>query len=247
MSDAYKQCHIRLLKEENSNNKSIIRQRQSELVLLKNHLKASMNVIDYAHICSIFLISNDKILTKQKDIQDRKIIGLIKGKGKGIDPENFIFNFSSYVLLDNDKSLLSKGLNVSLPNKKVEISECLCPFELLYREISDFSKDSSDKELLKSKLKELSLSSHRRLKHNALEENLSKKELESLKNLSKNPDIVIQKSDKGNSVVILDKKVYLEKMKEMLNKNDQFLKLSIQEEKHYNFLINLEKKIREPL
>ena len=36
-------------------------------------------------------------------------------------------------------------------------------------------------------------------------------------------------------------------MKEMLNKNDQFLKLSIQEEKHHNFLINLEKKIREPL
>ena len=36
-------------------------------------------------------------------------------------------------------------------------------------------------------------------------------------------------------------------MKEMLNKNDQFLKLSIQEEKQNNFLINLEKKIREPL
>ena len=146
------------------------------------------------------------------------------------------------MLSDNDKSLLSKGLNFSLPNKKVEISEYLCPFELLYREVSDFSKDSSDKELLKSKLKELSLSSHRRLKHNVLEENLSKKELESLKNLSKNPDIVIQKSDKGNSVVILDKKVYLKKIKEILNKNDQFLKFSIQEEKHYNFLINLEKR-----
>ena len=108
-SDAYRQCQIRLLKEEISNKKSIIRQRQSELVLLKNHLKASMNVIDYAHICSIFLISNDKMLTKQKDIQDHKIIGLIKGKG--IDPENVIFKFSSYVLSDNDKSLLSKGLN----------------------------------------------------------------------------------------------------------------------------------------
>ena len=120
-SEAYKQCQIRLLKEEISNKKSIIRQRQSELVLLKNQLKASMNVIDYAHICSIFLISNDKVVTKQKDIQDRKIIGLIKGKGKGIDPEKVIFNFSSYVLSDNDKSLLSKGLNFSLPNKKVEI------------------------------------------------------------------------------------------------------------------------------
>ena len=33
----------------------------------------------------------------------------------------------------------------------------------------------------------------------------------------------------------------------MLNKNEQFLKLSIQEEKHYSFFINLEKKKREPL
>ena len=68
-------------------------------------------------------------------------------------------------------------------------------------------------------MKELSLSSHRRLKHEVLEENLSKKELESLKNVTKNPDILIQKPDEGNSVVILDKKVYLEKMKEMLNIN----------------------------
>ena len=151
------------------------------------------------------------------------------------------------MLSDNGKSLLSKGLNVSLPNKKVEISEYLCPFKLLYQEVNYFSKNSSDKELLESKLKELGLSSHRRLKHNLPEENLSKKELGSLKDLSKNPDIVIQKSDKGSYVVILDKKVYLEKIKEMLNKNNQLLKLSIQEGKNYNFVINLEKKIREPL
>ena len=46
---------------------------------------------------------------------------------------------------------------------------------------------------------------------------------------------------------LLDKKVYFDKMNEILNKNEQFLKLSIQEEKHYNLLINLEKKIREPI
>ena len=89
------------------------------------------------------------------------------------------------MLSDNNKSLLSKGLTFSLPNKKFEILEYLCPFELRYREVNDFSKDSSDKELLKSKLKELGLSSHRRLKHNVLKENLSKKELESLKILAK--------------------------------------------------------------
>ena len=68
LSDAYKQSQIRLLKEEISNKKSVIRQKQLQLVLLKNQLKASMNVIDYAHNCSIFVISNDKVVTKQKDI-----------------------------------------------------------------------------------------------------------------------------------------------------------------------------------
>ena len=119
MSDAYKQCQIRLLKGEISNKKFVIRKRQSKLVLLKQHLKASKNVIDYVHIFSIFLISKDKVLTKKKDVHNHKISGLIKGKG--IDPEKVIFNFSSYVLSDNDKSLLSKDLNFSFPNKKVEI------------------------------------------------------------------------------------------------------------------------------
>ena len=62
--------------------------------------------------------------------------------------------------------------------------------------------------------------------------------LESLENLRKNPDIIIKKSDKGKSVIILEKKVYLEKMSEMPDENKQFLKLSIQEEEHFNFLIS---------
>ena len=62
--------------------------------------------------------------------------------------------------------------------------------------------------------------------------------LESLEKKKKNPDIIIKKSDKGKSVIILDKKVYLEKMSEMPDENKQFLKLSIQEEEHFNFLIS---------
>ena len=117
----------------------------------------------------------------------------------------------------------------SLPNNEVEISEYLCPFELLYREVMILAKISVIKNF--TNLKKLDLSFHPRLKYNVLEENLSKKELKSLKNLSKNPDIIIH----VNSIVNLDKKVHLEKMNEMLVKNKQFLQLFIQEEKH-NFL-----------
>ena len=63
--------------------------------------------IDYANICLIFLISNDKVSTKTKDVEDLKIIGIIKSKCKSIDPEKVVFNFSSYLLSNNDKLLLS--------------------------------------------------------------------------------------------------------------------------------------------
>ena len=79
-SDTYKQC----VRYACSKKKFLIRSPsldKSELTLLKKHLKTSINVMDYAHICSIFLISNNKVLTKQKNIRDRKVIGLIKGKG----------------------------------------------------------------------------------------------------------------------------------------------------------------------
>lgn len=103
-----------------------------------------------------------------------------------------------HVLSDNGKPLLSKGLNFSLPWNsfgfsipqffasifhfpKVEISAYICLLKLLHCEVSDsdFSKESIDKELLKSRLKEMGLFSHCRLKFSALEENLSKNELES--------------------------------------------------------------------
>ena len=92
-------------------------------MLLKNHLKASTIVIAnvHVHICSILVINDDKILTKQKQIEDRKIIRLIKGNGKGTDPEKVIFNFSSYMLSDNDNSFLPKGLHFSLSKKKLKL------------------------------------------------------------------------------------------------------------------------------
>ena len=49
------------------------------------------------------------------------------------------------------------------------------------------------------------------------EKNLPKAELDALKILFKNKDIMIQKADKGNTVVIWNKKDYVRKMKNILN------------------------------
>ena len=57
---------------------------------------------------------------------------------------------------------------------------------------------------MKTKTKETTLSSFKQYNKNP-QQNLSKEELAALKSLSKNKDITIQKSDKGNSVIIVDK------------------------------------------
>ena len=73
-------------------------------------------------------------------------------------------------------------------------------------------------------------------------ENLTSSEFKALKRLSKNKNIVIQKADKGNTVVILDKCSYISAIEEILNENSKFSKLNIPAGKEINHIVNLEKK-----
>ena len=76
-------------------------------------------------------------------------------------------------------------------------------------------------DLMKTKTKETALSSFRQYNKNT-QQNLSKEELAALINLSKNNDIVIQKSDKVNSVVIVDKDTYIKRMENLLSDQRKF-------------------------
>ena len=78
-------------------------------------------------------------------------------------------------------------------------------------------------------------------------QNLSPDEVAALKSLLQDNSIVIQKSDKGNSVVVLDKTSYREKVQEILSDNTKFQRLNIKPGKDYNFIINQENRIKDAL
>ena len=48
------------------------------------------------------------------------------------DPNKVISNFSSYVLTEDEKSLLCKELRFCIPPKKIRYAHFLTQFELLY-------------------------------------------------------------------------------------------------------------------
>ena len=71
--------------------------------------------IDFAHVSSLFLISNNGILASKSAIQQKKLSNLVKSNICMHDPSKVIFNFSKNELSDCEKTLLAEGLNFSLP------------------------------------------------------------------------------------------------------------------------------------
>ena len=75
--------------------------------------------------------------------------------------------------------------------------------------------------------------------------NLNEAELNALENLTKNKNLVIQKVDKANTVVIINKNDYKIKIKNMLSDSTKFKKLEFGDNKQLNVLINSEKKLKD--
>ena len=174
-------------------------------------------MIDFAHVSTLFFGINDKILKSKSSVQQKKFYKLLQESKTEKDPEKVIFNFSKYVLSDIEKKLLAKGLNFCLPPKQLKYADYLVHFELFYRDIRNLEiLSNEDLDFVKTKTKETALSSFRQYNKNP-QQNLSKEELAALTNLSKNKDIIIQKSDKGNSVVIVDKDTYIKRMENLLS------------------------------
>ena len=176
-----------------------------------------MKFIDWTHISNEFTESNIKAIKRVEEVQNYKLSELMGTK-----------LFSSYDLTQTEISLLLKGLNFSLPPQKLKFENHLLSFELLYRDVMNDEKKNNDDALrhLKSKIKDVGLSSfglYNKKDHRF--ENLTEDEYEAFLNLRSNKNTIIQKPDKGNSVVVIDRLKYVRKMEELLSDRSRFVKI----------------------
>ena len=197
----------------------------------------------------LFILNkNDRRLKHQQDIHSKKLFDLgFENSQTSHDPDKFIFNYSSHVLTESEKSLLCKGLNFAIPAKTLEYADYLLPFELLYRDILNLDITNKKKEVLKTRIKDCAFSSLNSYNENDAPLNLTPEEFAALKSLSKNKNLFIQKLDKGNSIAIIDKSDYLEKMRNILSDSSKFTQVSVAEDKQLNFIVNVEKHITDLL
>ena len=179
--------------------------------MLKRKLRETIGIIDYTHICCLFLNKNDVKLKHQQEIHSKKFFDLgFENSQISHDP------YSSHVLTESEESVLCKGLNFAIPPKTPEYAAYLLPFELLYRDIHNLDITNEKNKVLKTRIKDCAFSSFNSYNENGAPLNLTPEEFTALKSLSKNKILIIQTSEKSNSIAIIDKSDYLEKMRNIL-------------------------------
>ena len=115
------------------------------------------------------------------------------------------FNFSKYKLSKVEDSLSSKGLQVAVPPTEVKYADFMLPSELLFRDIKSEEFPSDSLSIIRNKLLHANSFSFAKTKSCKIKTYLISDEAQALGNITKQEDIIKQKADIGNTVVILDK------------------------------------------
>ena len=113
---------------------------------------------------------------------------------------------------------------------------------MLFRGNNNLEVSNLNKECVKSRLRDSAYTSFKQIS-NISEKNISKEEVKALNNLVKIKDIVIQKADKGNNIVILNRSDYISKLSKILEDTSKFKRVNIEEGKALNHFIDMEEQI----
>ena len=170
-SSSYRFCQSNLLREKICQKKSTL-SLHKEFSSLKVSSQNELNLIDFAHVSTLFFgindkifVStlffgiNDKILKSKSLLQQKKLYKLLQEGRTENNPEKVSFSFSKYVLSDTKNKLFAKGLNFCLPPKQLKYADYLVHFELFYRDIRNLEiLSNEDLDFVKAKFKEVALS-----------------------------------------------------------------------------------------
>ena len=181
------------------------RELNSESLTAYTSLEDLVSYLDLLHLKSLSELENTRQL-KYENFQEKKLFRLSVSTAKrcNIDPDKVVFNQSKRVLSAQEKSILARGLNFSIPPRKLDYVDFLVSFELLHRKVAKETiapESKMDEDFVKTRLRNIALSGLRN--YNAPQCVFTPEEFKILRNLKNDNSIFVMKPDKGNGVVIL--------------------------------------------
>jgi predicted GIY-YIG superfamily endonuclease/flagellar basal body rod protein FlgC len=189
---------------------------KDKTVKLQGELFVALGHDKFQQLETLISVSTMRISKQQKHRHDVILSEFNKkSKNEEIPKEkeadsNLVVNLSSVELTKEQISVLSRGLNFGIAPRRVPKFDIIKAIESATYRLEP-EKLASFKAQIKQAIE----------KHKIKEGNLSDSEQEAINTLQKNKSILISKADKGNIVVIQDKKDYDEKMGKLV-KSDEY-------------------------
>ena len=126
-----------------------------------------------------------------------------------------MINLSLKEVNDEEKKVLSKGLNFAVTPQQLPVDEIITT-EQACLQLTDTTKAASLRSNVTRILK----------KNKNIKQNISREERVALEGLTKNKDIMILPADKGRVTVVINTKDYDDKMQKMLTDSNTYVKLN---------------------
>ena len=192
-------------------------------------LKQKVSWLDWNHLLCFVDRINDKKIDTVERVHQRKLFNLgLEKERETLDPDCVVFNFSTVRLSEQLKSVLARGLRYAIPPNKLNLAQFLLPFEKLLRSLHSHNTSSNCRQgvnYVKTYIKNVAFSTYYSFNPSKVQQNLSSDDLESLKCLAKNKDVIITRPDKGQGVVLLDKTDYIDKVLHILSDCTKFVEI----------------------
>ena len=196
--------------EINNQNKKLAKSR----VMLRNlhtDLKNSVSFIDYRCLSSLLTSNSDRKLSQVRNTHSRKLRNLGIDLSRKVDKNRVIFNLSDKILTEDEKDVLTLGLDFGLPPKRTSYIKYFLGFERLCYTLKNcciYGEDSWT--ALYNNLSVVANSSYR--KHcKIFSSDYECDKVSTLNRLRNDDSLIISKPDKGRDVVIQNRTDYDQK------------------------------------
>ena len=192
--------------------------------------KSKFSFLDYHYLFKTIVKHTSEICKKVSLTHKKKLEQLdIRPISYNVDS---IFNLSNRILNEREKQVLSLGLHFSIPFYKLNSLNHSIAFERLIYVIQKTSNEFFNQNLslnyVVNSVRNIGKFCYRlayKSKNKIVSPVFNKSDIDILKNLGKDNDILITKPDKGRGVVILDREEYVQKCLALLNDNSIFKKV----------------------
>ena len=186
---------------------------------LSRKLKESLSFFDWFILNKVIDKEVDKKIWNCINRHQKKLSQLTKHRNlQCLDKSKIITNLTNYELTQEETELLKHGLSYSIAPPFLSKTEVFCSFENINYYLSKNLKNANDKTHLKAELSYLAHSYYFNYKPSPR----VLRQHRVLKSLRQNNDIIICKPDKGNGIVILDRKMYEDGILELISDKKKF-------------------------